>query len=63
MKKFCLILAVFAFFANSASAGQFLKIGDKAPEFSLVNASGNEVRLIDFKEKKNVVLFFYAEHS
>jgi peroxiredoxin len=56
-------LAVFAFFANSASAGQFLKIGDKAPEFSLVNASGNEVRLIDFKEKKNVVLFFYAEHS
>ena len=63
MKKICLILAVFAIFANGVSAGQFLEIGDKAPEFILVDASGTEVRLSDFKEKKNVVLVFYAEHS
>ena len=63
MKKICLILAVFAFFANGVSAEKFLEIGDKAPELILVDASGTEVRLSDFKEKKNVVLVFYAEHS
>jgi peroxiredoxin len=63
MKKFCLIFAVFALFANGISAGQLLEIGDKAPEFSLVDVSGKEIRLSDFKGKKNVVLVFYAEYS
>ena len=63
MKKIGLILVAFAFFANSATAAQYLKSGDKAPEFSLVDASGKEIRLSDFKGKKNVVLVFYAEHS
>ena len=62
MKKFGLFLVIFTFLVNIASAGQSLKIGDKAPEFSLVDASGNEVRLSDFKEKKNVVLVFYAAY-
>jgi peroxiredoxin len=33
------------------------------PDFSLVDASGNEIKLGDFKGKKNVVLVFYAQHS
>ncbi len=67
MKKIGLILAVFAFLVYSASAGQSQEVspdvGDNAPDFSLVNASGNEIRLGDFKGKKNVVLVFYADSS
>ena len=63
MKKFCLFLGILAFFANFAFAGQFLKVGDKAPDFSLVDDSGTKVRLSEFIGIKNVVLIFYAEHS
>jgi len=63
MKKIGVILVVFAFLVIGASAGQSLEVGDQAPEFSLVDVSGNEVRLSDFKGKKNVVLIFYEEHG
>jgi peroxiredoxin len=67
MKKIGLILVVFAFLVYCASAGQSQgvspEVGDNAPDFSLVDASGNEIRLGDFKGKKNVVLIFYARHS
>ncbi len=36
-----------------------LKIGDPAPDFSLMDASRNRVALADFKGKKAVVLAFY----
>lgn len=38
-----------------------LKIGDKAPEFSLQNQDGKTVSLSDYLGKKNVVLFFYPK--
>lgn len=37
-----------------------LKIGDKAPDFELVNEGGKKIRLSDFKGKK-VVLYFYPK--
>ncbi len=40
-----------------------LKVGDVAPDFSIIDVSGNEVRLSDFKGKKNVVLIFYYDHT
>jgi peroxiredoxin Q/BCP len=39
-----------------------LKIGDKAPDFTLPDADNNSVSLIDFAEKK-VVLWFYPKAS
>jgi peroxiredoxin len=67
MKKIGLILGVFAFLVYCASDGQSQevspKVGDNAPEFSLVDDSGHKVSLSDFKEKKNVALIFYAEHG
>ena len=63
MKKIALILVVFAFLAYSPSTGQSKEVGDIAPDFSLVDASGKEIKLGDFKEKKNVVLVFYSEHK
>ena len=63
MKKIGLILVVFAFLIYCPSAGQSQEVGDNAPDFSLVDVSGNEIRLGDFKGKKNVVLVFYADSS
>ena len=67
MKKIGLILGVFALLVYCASDGQSQevspKLGDNAPDFSLVDDSGKEIRLGDFKGKKNVVLVFYAQHS
>ncbi len=37
-----------------------LKVGDPAPDFMLMDNSHNQVRLSDFKGKKNVVLAFYV---
>ncbi|MFT5089121.1 MAG: peroxiredoxin Q/BCP [Candidatus Latescibacterota bacterium] len=37
-----------------------LKIGEKAPGFTLTDADGNKVSLEDFKGQ-NVVLFFYPK--
>ena len=67
MKKIGLILVVFAFLVYWASAGKSQEVspevGDQAPDFSLVDVSGNEIRLGDFKGKKNVVLVFYSEST
>jgi peroxiredoxin Q/BCP len=38
------------------------KIGNKAPEFSLLDADGNKVQLSDFLGKK-VVLYFYPKDN
>lgn len=67
MKKilFCLILtAAFAIsiFAQAAPKppSTHLKVGDVAPDFVLNDTGGKEVKLSDFKGKKNVVLAFYV---
>jgi len=49
MKKIGMILAVFGFLVYCASAGQSQEVspevGDNAPDFSLVDVSGNEIIL------------------
>ena len=37
-----------------------LKVGQPAPDFALRDTTGKEVKLSDFKGKKNVVLAFYV---
>jgi peroxiredoxin Q/BCP len=37
-----------------------LKVGDKAPDFSLPDQTGKQVKLSDFLGTKNVVLAFYV---
>lgn len=39
---------------------KYLKVGDKAPEFTSLNEDGNEVSLTDYRGKK-VILFFYPK--
>ena len=47
---------------GSALAAQAatLKVGDKAPDFSLPDQTGKQVKLSDYGGKKNVVLAFYV---
>jgi cytochrome oxidase Cu insertion factor (SCO1/SenC/PrrC family) len=63
MKKIALIWFVIALLAGCASTGQSPgpspEVGDEAPDFSVVDVSGNEVRLSDFEGEKKVVLLFY----
>jgi peroxiredoxin len=35
-------------------------VGDKAPDFTLLSNDWKEVKLSDFRGKKNVVLVFYV---
>ncbi len=37
-----------------------LKVGDMAPDFTLPDTTGKQVKLSDFRGKKNVVLAFYV---
>ena len=63
MKKIGLILVVFAFLITGAPAVQSPEVGDSAPDFNLVGVSGDELRLSDYKGKKNVILIFYADNT
>ena len=36
-----------------------LKVGDKAPDFTLSSTTGDKISLSQFQGKKPVVLFFY----
>ena len=38
-----------------------LKVGDKAPDFTLTDQNGAIVKMSDFLGKKNVVLAFYIK--
>jgi cytochrome oxidase Cu insertion factor (SCO1/SenC/PrrC family) len=46
--------------AQPAAPKTHLKVGDPAPDFTLRDTNGKEVKLSDFKGKKNVVLAFYV---
>jgi len=54
--------AVLALALGAPLAGQAatLKVGDKAPDFTLPDQNGNKVKLSDFLGKKNVVVAFYV---
>lgn len=51
---------VFALIFAAASSAAPLKVGDKAPDFTLPDQNGNKVKLSDYLGKKNVVLAFYV---
>ena len=42
---------------------QLLRVGDKAPGFSVKDHNGNPVTLSEFDGKKNVVLVFYPRDN
>ena len=63
MKKIGLILVLFVILAGCATTEQPKAVGKPAPEFTITDVSGDEVRLADFKGKKNIVLVFYSDST
>lgn len=54
------VAALIATLGSVSPARADLKVGDKAPDFTLPDQNGNKVKLSDFLGKKNVVLAFYV---
>ena len=56
------VTALAALLAAAPLAGKAadLKVGDKAPDFTLPDQNGQKVSLSSFLGKKNVVLAFYV---
>jgi peroxiredoxin len=61
MKPLLLLpLAAVALLAQQPPAQHtHLKVGDEAPDFTLKDTAGKDVKLSDFRGKKNVVLAFF----
>ena len=70
-------VALFILFSFSTAYGQLgpndganlkptdlarVKVGDKAPDFTLENIDGKKISLSGFAGKKNLVLVFYRGH-
>jgi peroxiredoxin len=55
-----LAVAALALAQQPAAPKTHLKVGDPAPDFTLTDNNRNQVKLSDFKGKKNVVLAFYV---
>ena len=56
-----LLVAISATGADQASTPDpKIKVGDTAPDFTLRDQNGKEVKLSDFHGKKNVVRAFYV---
>lgn len=45
---------------QSATPDPKIKVGDTAPDFTLRDQTGKEIKLSDFRGKKSVVLAFYV---
>ena len=65
---FLLISSVYAQLGPKDKAGlrltdlERVKVGDRAPDFTLENMDGKAISLSDFRGKMNVVLVFYRGH-
>lgn len=60
------LVALLIIFSIAAHAQQpiapktHLRVGQPAPDFTLPDTEGKDIKLSDFKGKKNVVLAFYV---
>ena len=55
-----LLSSVIAASAQAQAPKTHLKVGDPAPDFTLIDTKRQPVKLSDFKGKKSVVLAFYV---
>jgi cytochrome oxidase Cu insertion factor (SCO1/SenC/PrrC family) len=56
---FMVVLVCGALLFFNAGDVMALKVGDKAPDFTLTSTTGEKISLSQFRGEKPVVLFFY----
>jgi peroxiredoxin Q/BCP len=61
--KLAVTLGLGIFLMPLFAASADLKVGDRAPDFSLPDQNGKTVKLADFHGKKSVILAFYPRAS
>jgi peroxiredoxin Q/BCP len=61
MKAMCLVVALGLLLACAAARAADLKVGDPAPDFSLVGSDGKTHRLADYRGKQAVVLAWFPK--
>ncbi len=59
INMFMIVLVSVALLFCYASDVMALKVGDKAPDFTLTGTTGEKISLSRFRGKKPVALFFY----
>ena len=59
ISMFMIVLVSVALLFFNPSDVMALKVGDKAPDFTLPSTTGEKISLNQFQGKKPVVLFFY----
>jgi peroxiredoxin len=57
---FMVVLVSVALLFLNAGDVMALKVGDKAPDFTLSSTTGDKISLSQFRGKKPVALFFYV---
>jgi peroxiredoxin Q/BCP len=62
MKYLLLLMAMLSFIPFCSCSAESPKIGDKAPDFELMDQDGDMIKLSDYKGKK-VALYFYPKDS
>ena len=60
INMFMIVLVSVALLLINAGDGMALKVGDKAPDFTLPSTAGDKISLSQFRGNKPVVLFFYV---
>ena len=59
VSMFIMVLVAVALLFFNVGDVMALKVGDKAPDFTLPSTTGEKISLSQFRGKKPVVLFFY----
>lgn len=62
MRSLALLVLAVPLFAQNAPPKTHLKEGEMAPDFTVagrMNTSGKDIKLSDFRGKKNVILAFF----
>ena len=59
ISMFMVVLVAVALLFFNVGNVMALKVGDKAPDFTLPSTTGEKISLSQFRGKKPVVLFFY----
>ena len=59
ISMFIVVFMSVTFLFFNAGDVMALKVGDKAPDFTLPSTTGEKISLSEYRGKKPVVLFFY----